>query len=146
MTRFRNPPDPRNLEAKTPESKTFASRPSDEPGSVDTSSAEASTEAMARLEVQIDGLYEELHRLGSRPASKKTDRTIRAKLARLRELQTREAEAFRKAFEASLEMPIDAGRTLLAHVRELRARFEDPASDDATAARALHPPASATSG
>lgn len=53
--------------------------------------------------------------------------------ARLQELQAAEAMSFRERFEASLEMPIDAGQQILDRARRLREELEDLAASDAAA-------------
>jgi hypothetical protein len=55
---------------------------------------------------------------------------VEAAFARLLELQAAEADRFRERFEASLEMPIDAGEQILARARRLREELEDLAARD----------------
>lgn len=74
---------------------------------------------------EIDALYKKLAALvvaGGR-------RSTRARLfAKLRRLQTREAEVFRVEFERSLLQPIDAGRQAIERIDALLRMHEGPAA------------------
>lgn len=88
------------------------------------------------VEDQIEHLYDEIIALTDREdlTSSERDNQIKRAYARLHELQTAEAAIFRERFEASLDMPIDAGARILARTRTLRGELEDlTASDPATA-------------
>ena len=88
----------------------------------------------ASTEDEIGRLYDEIARLSEMAASKPAVREqLRAAWRRLRELQTQEALAFRRAFEASLAMPLDAGKQILAEAKALRRQLEDLTSADPTA-------------
>jgi serine/threonine protein kinase len=93
----------------------------------------------ADLEAQIEHLYDEIIRLArEEPAADglRRDEEIERAYSRLLELQEAEGERFRRLFEASLAMPIDAGDKILARIRSLRDELEgiaspDPATEDA---------------
>ncbi len=91
--------------------------------------------AAADLEAEIERLYDRIILLGDdselEPAAR--DEEIKHAYARLLELQAAEAESFREHFEASLEMPIDAGEQILARARRLREELESLAAGDAAA-------------
>jgi hypothetical protein len=84
-------------------------------------------------EDEIERLYDEIIVLtGERTEGGRADEgKIERCYARLRELQTAAARDFRAQFEASLAMPIDAGREILARARALREELEDLAARDA---------------
>ncbi len=87
--------------------------------------------AAASAEDEIGRLYDEIARLSEAAASKPAiQEQLRAAWHRLRELQSQEAVAFRRTFEASLAMPVDAGRQILAEARALRRQLEDLTSAD----------------
>ncbi len=79
------------------------------------------------IDDRIGQLYDEIGRLteledhSSSPAFRKA-------WAELRRLQHEEARRDREAFEASLAMPVDAGRRILERARASRERFEDLAA------------------
>ena len=88
------------------------------------------------VEDQIERLYNEIIALtraeSSARGSSRADEVERA-YARLLELQTAEAKQYRERFEASLNMPIDAGERILARARALREELEDLAPSDPAA-------------
>jgi len=87
------------------------------------------------IEAEIERLYDRIILLSeeseAEPATR--DQEIERAFARLLKLQAAEAEAFRERFEASLEMPIDAGQQILARARRLREELESLAAGDAAA-------------
>jgi len=89
------------------------------------------------IEDQIESLYDEIIAL-TRESSPRTDEIEQA-YARLQELQLAEARQYRERFEASLNMPIDAGEQILARARALRKELEDLASSDSAAQDADEP-------
>jgi hypothetical protein len=97
--------------------------------------ARPSDESISREEA-IDQLYTELRPLMSRAAVDPGLRTeVQAKLARLRQLQTEEADEMVKRFDAGLLLKPGEGWQALERARELLARYEDPASSDTPTAR-----------
>ncbi len=88
------------------------------------------------LDAEIDRLYDEiiaLTRQGPATSGSARDEEIERAYARLQELQAVEAKRFREWFEASLEMPIDAGESILARARALREELENLTSSDPAA-------------
>ncbi len=85
------------------------------------------------IEAEIERLYDRIILLSeeSEMESATKDEEIERAYARLLELQSAEAERFRERFEASLEMPIDAGEQILARARRLREELESLAAGDA---------------
>ncbi len=85
----------------------------------------------APAEDEIGRLYDEIARLSetatSEPAAQEQ---VRAAWRRLRELQSQEARAFSRAFEASRAAPVDAGNQILAEARALRRQLENLTSAD----------------
>jgi hypothetical protein len=74
----------------------------------------------ASAEDEIGRLYDEIARLSETAASEPSvQKQLRAAWSRLRELQSQEAHVFRRAFEASLTMPLDAGRQILTEAKAL---------------------------
>lgn len=67
------------------------------------------------------------------PGSAVKEEELERAFSRLLEFQTAEAERFRERFEASLEMPMDAGEQILDRARRLREELEDLAASDGTA-------------
>jgi hypothetical protein len=92
----------------------------------------------ASLEDEIERLYDEILALVHEQTAdgQPRDEEIERAYARLRELQAAEAREFRARFEASLAMPIDAGKQILERARALRAELEDLASADPAAREA----------
>ncbi len=87
------------------------------------------------IDEQIEHLYDKLIALAQQQPAEDglpPDEEIERYYDRLLELQTAAAERFRKQFEASLAMPIDAGANVLARIRALKGELEDLASSDAT--------------
>lgn len=84
------------------------------------------------LEDEIGELYDEVARLASasRPG---TESRLDAAWAQLRALQAEEAREYRRAFEHSLEMPLDAGSKILAEAKALRDQLEGLTATDASA-------------
>ncbi len=87
---------------------------------------------------EISQLYAEVARIavaGADSDSVEDGVALQAQLqnhwSRLRQLQEAEAEELYRLFEASLEMPIDAGAQLLHQVRSLKIALEDSAASDA---------------
>jgi len=86
------------------------------------------------IEDQIESLYDRIIVLSrEEPKDESTRNEIERAYARLLELQAAEAKQFRERFEASLDMPIDAGEQILARARALRAKLEGLASSDTAA-------------
>lgn len=83
-------------------------------------------EGPAGREDEIGRLYDEVLVLAHEQAAdgRRRDQEIERSYARLRELQAAEAQEFRARYEASLAMPIDAGRSILARVRALKEELE----------------------
>lgn len=98
------------LEGLVPESST---RPSGSSGEED----------------EITALYDEVTEL-MRVKEDGADARMEKTLSRLRGLQRIEADRFRKSFEASLDLPMDAGRRILADARALREELESSAAAD----------------
>jgi serine/threonine protein kinase len=92
----------------------------------------AGAPAVADLEAQIEQLYDRIIHLSEDSAMDPSmrDQEVEGAFARLLELQAAEAERFRERFEASLEMPIDAGEQILARARRLREELEDITARD----------------
>jgi serine/threonine protein kinase len=92
----------------------------------------AGAPAATDLEAQIERLYDQVIHLSEDSAMDPSmrDQELESAFARLLELQYAEAEKFRESFEASLEMPIDAGEQILAQARRLREELEDLATKD----------------
>lgn len=88
-------------------------------------------------EDEISTLYETIARRAETldPAMAANDPELSRAWAALRRLQSEEADRYQEAFESSLAMPIDAGKTLLERARALRQRFENPATDHPAAYR-----------
>lgn len=82
---------------------------------------------------EISTLYETIARRAEAldPAAATGDPELSRAWAKLRRLQAEEADRYQEAFEASLAMPIDAGKALLERARALRRRFENPSADHA---------------
>jgi hypothetical protein len=57
---------------------------------------------------------------------------VQTKLARLRKLQTEEADEMVKRFEASVSLKSGEGYRALRRAEELLARYEDPSSSNAS--------------
>jgi hypothetical protein len=98
------------------------------------------------IEEQIDVLYDEIIALtetGQAGEEKHREQEIERAYARLRELQEAEAREFRERFEASLEVPIDAGDQILGRARALRKELEDLATSNPAASQGDGPPPSA---
>lgn len=93
----------------------------------------ARAQAASNVEEQIEHLYDEIIAL-TRQSAPGEEAKLSSKLARaysrLLELQATAAKDYRNRFEASLQMPLDAGKKLLARARTLRAELEDLASSD----------------
>jgi hypothetical protein len=84
-------------------------------------------------EEAINRLYAEWRPLMSRAvADPSLEEEVQAKLARLRKLQTEEADEMVKRFEASLLLKPGEGDRTLERARELLAQYEDPASSNAS--------------
>lgn len=83
---------------------------------------------LQNVEDQIEDLYEEIIALAHEEPAEAP--MLERAYARLRELQMAEARQYREWFEASLNMPIDAGDRILARARTLREELEDTASSD----------------
>lgn len=84
----------------------------------------------ADLEAAIDSLYDDIIRMSMGPGKGEAIDELESAFARLLELQQAEAEGYRETFEASLEMPLDAGERILDRARELRQRLESLAARD----------------
>src|SRR5215213_1808026 len=87
------------------------------------------------IDEQIEHLYDKLIALAQQQPAENgvpSDEEIERCYDRLLKLQTAAAERFRKQFEASLAMPIDAGANVLSRVRALKGELEDLAASDAT--------------
>lgn len=114
-----------------PARKAFSTRPSVNEKAV---SLKPQVAAPPMIEEEIERLYDKIIALSknAEPGSA-LDTEIDRAYARLLELQTAEAQKFREHFEASLDMPINAGAQILARARALREELEDlTASDTAT--------------
>ena len=84
-------------------------------------------------EEAINRLYAELRPLMSRAEDDPTlEAEVQTKLARLRKLQTEEAEEMVKRFDVSLSLKPGEGYQALERARELLARYEDPAPSNAS--------------
>jgi hypothetical protein len=91
---------------------------------------------VANVDRDIERLYERIVALAEQQPSTcdaARDEEIERCYVQLRLLQSAEAQAFRADFEASLAMPIDAGKEILERLRTLRKELEDPASPDTAA-------------
>lgn len=87
----------------------------------------------SNLELEIERLYDRiiLFSEDSEADSATREAEIERAHARLLELQAAEAEDFRMRFEASLDMPIDAGDRILTRAERLREELESLAAGDA---------------
>ena len=75
---------------------------------------------------EIGRLYDRIAALASGESSDpKLASDVEPLWTRLRQLQVEEADRFEEAFEASLNMPIDAGARILEEVRALREELEN---------------------
>ena len=84
-------------------------------------------------EEAINRLYAELRPLMSRAEDDPSlEEEVQTKLARLRKLQTEEADDMVKRFEASLSLKSGEGYRALKRAEELLARYEDPSSSNAS--------------
>lgn len=84
----------------------------------------APAELAATADDRIGQLYDEIAQLTELEADPSSP-SLRKAWAELRRLQREEARRDREAFEASLAMPIDAGKRILERARASRERFED---------------------
>lgn len=85
------------------------------------------------IEDRIERLYEHIQALVREPGTPVREREVERAFSRLRELQEDEARAFRQQFESALNLPLDAGVTILARARALRKELEDLTSPDPAA-------------
>lgn len=102
---------------------------------------------IADVSADIERLYDRIITLAKNrsPADDNaaSDEEIERCYGQLRLLQAAEARAFRADFEASLGMPVDAGKRILNRVADLRKELEDLASADDAAGDANGTPTSA---
>ena len=100
------------------------------------SNSKPSSSLQLKEELEITTLYEAIARRTAilDPSKAAEDPELSATWASLRELQLQEAARYQDAFEASLAMPLDAGKTILERARTQRKRFENSASDLPTSA------------
>lgn len=87
------------------------------------------------LGAEIDRAYRAIERLEGSPVTGLRDKRVEHAYSRLRVLQHRESEQFRRQFADSLRMPIDAGAKILERSLTLRKQLEDLAAPDAAPAR-----------
>jgi serine/threonine protein kinase len=94
----------------------------------------AGAPAAAEIDAEIERLYDQIIHLSEESTMDRSmrDKEVEGAFARLLELQAAEADRFRERFEASLEMPIDAGEQILTRARRLREELEDLAARDTT--------------
>ena len=107
------------------------------------SQTRAGAPTASEIDAEIEGLYDRIILLSEESAVEPatSDEELDRAFARLVELQAAEAERFRERFEASLEMPIDAGEQILARARKLREELESLATGDATRGKSHTPQA-----
>jgi LmbE family N-acetylglucosaminyl deacetylase len=85
---------------------------------------------------EIGKCYDEVAALAATQASRTQapasglEERMAAAWEKLRALQREEARRFRRAFEASLAMPLDAGAQIVERAQALRSEIEDLASED----------------
>lgn len=91
----------------------------------------------SQAEDEIGRLYDEIADLASETSP--DEKRIETLWARLRRLQSEEADRFHEYFEASLAMPIDAGAQILAEAKALRSQLENSTSSDTTTRKSDHP-------
>ncbi len=77
------------------------------------------------LDAEIETLYQRIDSLTQAgKVGAKVQGEIAEALTRLRKLQRAEAARFRRAFEARLVMPVDAGETILGRAEALKEKLE----------------------
>ncbi|MEM8960423.1 MAG: hypothetical protein AAGD38_03010 [Acidobacteriota bacterium] len=91
-----------------------------------------STRLSESIEERIEHLYDRIIILAETTAEDSNRVEIDELWSQLRSLQRIEAEQYRQRFEASLEMPIDAGQRILENARKLRRELEDITASDTT--------------